>query len=345
MTTLKVKKVTPSKKATRNLDAYLLIDSSGSMAHYTDTVRQLIDDQIKLFKSKNKETNTKVSIASFNEKMTWLCNDEPARNLVLTGQYSATGGTALNDSAAQVLNLAGTAPKSPSLLVIITDGFDNSSSVSDTTLKNLIHQAISSDMWTIAVACPPGSKQLMVSQYGIPEGCVTEWAGNDKAIKALSSQITVGTQSLYKNIYRGVPNVKSSYFSPDLNLPVKNVKAALNEVTGSYNIVKVPNTNPDNPTLVISTFCTKKGYKYSAGIAYYQLTKKEKVQDYKNIIIQNKDTNKLYTGDDVRDLLGIPSGGEITLTPATSSKYNIFVRSTSYTRKLVPNTLLLIAKK
>lgn len=342
MTTLKVKKTVSTKKTpTKSLDVYILIDASGSMSPYVTNVTNLIDDQLKTFKKNNKNIKTTVSILSFNDKVDWLCTSEPVTSVKMEGKYVPAGSTNLNKAIYDVIDSAGTAPSKASLMLIITDGENNVHTTSNHTVKELIKEGIASDMWTVSIACPPGHKDYIKDTYAIPEGCITEWAGNKQSIKNLSAQITIGTTSLYSNITKGINN-NSTYFQPDLNIQVKDIKNALDNVTSQYDVVNVPNHKPHSPRLVISTFCNSKGYKYSAGIAYYQLTKKEKVQDYKNIIIQNKDTGRLYTGDDVRDLLGIPSGGEITLAAANSAKYNVFIRSTSYTRKLVPNTLLLV---
>lgn len=78
---------------------------------------------------------------------------------------------------------------------------------------------------------------------------------------------------------------------------------------------------------------------------YYELVKPEKVQDFKNIVIKDLATGRLYSGsiEKVREVLNLPEG-DFKIAPTCSSKYKIFIRSTSWNRKLVPNTEILLAK-
>jgi len=82
---------------------------------------------------------------------------------------------------------------------------------------------------------------------------------------------------------------------------------------------------------------------YRKGSAYFQLTKPESVQNYKQILVQEKTTGKVYSGANARQLLGLPDY-EVKVSPASHDKYNIFIQSTSVNRNLVPGTLLIVLK-
>jgi hypothetical protein len=75
------------------------------------------------------------------------------------------------------------------------------------------------------------------------------------------------------------------------------------------------------------------------GRAFYQLTKTETVQDYKEIIVEDRTTGKLYRG--ARSMIGMPDHGSIRLVPKNLGNYNVYVASTSVNRKLVPGTVLI----
>lgn len=92
---------------------------------------------------------------------------------------------------------------------------------------------------------------------------------------------------------------------------------------------------------VISNFVTAQGVRFNPGRGFYQLTKSEKVQSHKEIL-QDKATGDLFTGRQVRDILGLPVGVDSRLSSKSLlDKYNIFIQSTSYNRKLVGGTKFL----
>jgi hypothetical protein len=82
---------------------------------------------------------------------------------------------------------------------------------------------------------------------------------------------------------------------------------------------------------------------YVNGSAYYQLTKPEKVQSYKQIAIQDKVNGKIYSGVNARTMLNLPAQ-EVKVNPASHGTYDIFVQSTSFNRKLIKGTKLLVIK-
>lgn len=117
------------------------------------------------------------------------------------------------------------------------------------------------------------------------------------------------------------------------------LKRNLKEVTFSYERVLVRKDKPIRDYLESVT-----GRKYNPGTAYYELTKREEIQGYKDIIIEDRKDAKPWTGDGVRDILGIPNGGAIKVSPGDHAGHRIFIQSTSVNRKLVPNTTVLFAR-
>ncbi len=49
------------------------------------------------------------------------------------------------------------------------------------------------------------------------------------------------------------------------------------------------------------------GLTFKKGCAYYEHSKKETIQSYKNIVIEDVATNELFEGDVARQLLGLPA--------------------------------------
>ena len=59
------------------------------------------------------------------------------------------------------------------------------------------------------------------------------------------------------------------------------------------------------------------------------------------IIVKDHKTGEFYTGQDARDLLGLPHVGSVKIVPGAINKYEVFVQSMSVNRNLMPNTTML----
>ena len=96
----------------------------------------------------------------------------------------------------------------------------------------------------------------------------------------------------------------------------------------------------------ISDFIKYNGIIFQRGRGFYELSKSEKVQQYKEIIIENRETGEMFTGAQVREYLGlqpqIKSGGVTErLNSRHTKEYRVYVQSTSTNRKLIGGTHLL----
>jgi hypothetical protein len=85
---------------------------------------------------------------------------------------------------------------------------------------------------------------------------------------------------------------------------------------------------------------------FKTGRGFYELTKAETVQQYKEIIMQNRETGEMFTGMQVREKLGLSpqteSGGvNEKLHKSDAREFRIFVQSTSVNRKLIGGTTFL----
>ena len=80
---------------------------------------------------------------------------------------------------------------------------------------------------------------------------------------------------------------------------------------------------------------------YRVGMAYYELSKSEKVTADKQIAVVEVDTNQVYVGDGARALLGLPNG-VCRVKPTLNQDYKIYVESTSLNRHLKVGTHLLL---
>ena len=96
----------------------------------------------------------------------------------------------------------------------------------------------------------------------------------------------------------------------------------------------------------IKGFVTNNGIEFKKGRGFYELTKAETVQQYKEIIMQDKETVEMFVGSQVREKLGLQpqtekGGVNEKLYAKDAKEFRIFVQSTSVNRKLIAGTTFL----
>lgn len=84
------------------------------------------------------------------------------------------------------------------------------------------------------------------------------------------------------------------------------------------------------------------GLPFKKGRGFYEFTKRETIQASKEVVILDVGTGDMYEGDAARDVLGLPKGSNIDISPTfDKTKYRVFVQSTSVNRKLKAGTTFL----
>jgi hypothetical protein len=136
-----------------------------------------------------------------------------------------------------------------------------------------------------------------------------------------------------------------------MNRSLDAIFAALSgrEVTRSFGNIDLEAVSPGrfqvldiDEDSIIRQFVTTQGLRFKAGRGFYQLTKAELVQGTKEIILRHHTTGDFYTGKKARELLGLPTyDKDVRLANKSLSDYDVFIQSTSYTRKLVDGTKFL----
>lgn len=91
----------------------------------------------------------------------------------------------------------------------------------------------------------------------------------------------------------------------------------------------------------IKNFVQDNGLKFKIGRGFYEFTKKVTVQDYKEIVLRDKETGDMFSGDKAREIVGIPLGRTAKVSPTVFTKYDAFIQSTSPNRKLLGGTRFL----
>lgn len=260
------------------------------------------------------------------------------------GDYIADGNsTPLFDSVGDLIEQFEAVPDANDpdvsfVVMIITDGQENSSTKwNGRSISAKIKQLQATDRWTFVFRVPRGEKRQLM-QYGIPEGNILEWEQTTRGVEAA----TVATRSAFKTFYAAKAsgiNATDKFYVDLSSVSLKEVKTNLVDISNEVDVYIV---DSNNDGVQIRDFVEAQGITFTKGCAFYQLSKTESVQEYKQIAIRDKMSGAVYSGFAARDLLGLPHYGEVKLAPGQHGQYEIFVQSTSVNRKLVKGTNIMI---
>jgi hypothetical protein len=261
------------------------------------------------------------------------------------GKYIVDGrGTPLLDSVGDLITQLELVPDANDpgvafMVMVITDGGENASQKwTPNSLKVKMDALRMTDRWTFTFRVPRGHAAYL-TRLGIPAGNILEWDQSDKGVQAA----TVATRTATKAFYaaRATGATSTDKFYADLStVSLTEVKKNLVDISGSVNVFKVKTAESG---IQIKTFVEQRtGKLLVKGSAFYQLTKTESVQDYKQIAIRDKLKGTVFSGFAARDMLGLPQTGEVKLAPGKHGQYDIFIQSTSVNRKLIENTNVLV---
>ena len=232
-----------------------------------------------------------------------------------------------------------TDPNVSFLVMAVTDGEENSSTKWKYTLFDKIKKLQATDRWTFVFRVPKGYARSLVS-YGVHPGNILEWDQTERGMAQASQETSQALGSYYTNLKSGV-KATTKFFTNLAEVSVEDVKRKLRDITDqvSFWVVSAGEANSQ-----IRDFCEHHlhGQHMLKGAAFYQLTKTEPaVQDYKQIIIRDKQSGLVYTGDAVRDMLNLPHYGSVRVAPGDHGQWDIYIQSTSVNRKLPEGTSIL----
>jgi hypothetical protein len=323
----------------------MVIDSSGSMSHLSDTVIKVFDSQVKYLAARSKELQQemRISVYTFASTTTCLCTDmDVLRMPSLKDMYSPGGGTALLDATLLAINDLKEFPQKyvdrAFMIYVISDGENNEGNVSPAQLRTAIQTL--PDNFTVAYLAPTQNAVFEAKKCGFSTDNILLWDATSKVgLEKAAEAINNATNSFMQARATGVRGTKNLF-----NLNTNNLKSDI--VTKKLDALdpkdyEILNVRKDGQA--IKEFVESWKLPYVVGSSYYQLSKVEKVQANKNVIVQNKLSGKLYHGDKARELLGLPDH-EVKVVPSSFNNYNIYCQSTSVNRKLVANTQLVYIK-
>jgi hypothetical protein len=176
-------------------------------------------------------------------------------------------------------------------------------------------------------------------KFGFPANNIQVWETSSKGIAEAGHTLTRVTTSYMAARSTGVRGTKSLFQLDTSNLTSQVVLDNLDQIDPkTYDLLVVRKDGQ-----AIQEFVESWKYTYIKGAAYYELSKPEKTQANKQILVQNKISGKIYGGSESRKLLGLPDY-EVTVQPSDFKNYRVFCQSNSSNRKLVAGTNLVYFK-
>jgi hypothetical protein len=328
---------TPTNIPQRN-NVAIVLDRSSSMAPLRQAAIDSLNAQIQSLRNESQRNGieTTVTLVTFSDDVTIDINAVNINTIgsIDSGSYQPHGNTALWDAighAIETLRYRGGLKQ----VIVVTDGEENQSrTFRQTSLTDLIRSLDKN--WTMAGCVPPNRAHYLTS-LGFAPGNVVQWENTVRGMEVVTQRIATANTTRYGEITRGLTST-NMYFAPDVNVSPTIVQTNLNDLTNNFTV-----HNVSQKSVIADFVATVTNKPYRIGGTFYQLTKPEKVQAHKEIVIRDK-MGRIFGGDNARSLLRIPAGGEIKLNPASSPDYEVFVQSKAPNRHLMPNTNILVAK-
>lgn len=342
----------------------ILLDASGSMNGREDDVIKAVDNQIKYLARRSTELDqeTRVSIYTFADRLMLKCvifDKDVLRLPSIAGFYHTGGRTALIDATFKSIeDLEQTAimyGDHSFLIFAFTDGQENASHRFDHQLSQRLTNL--PDNWTVAALVPTINAKLDAQRFGFPKGNISIWdvSALDGVNEAMT-ELQQATDNYMVMRSTGQSGTKQLFSTDATAVNAATIAAAGLQPLAKDKYVLVPVTAPkrarnegtlnkDNHLVWEITDFVKNvnGGVYKIGSAYYELSKQEKIGGNKSLAVLEIDTGKVFVGDGVRAMIGLPDEDK-RVAPTFNDKYRIFVQSQSPNRHLVAHTKLLILK-
>lgn len=318
-----------------------VIDSSGSMRGMEESVINVFNGQISYLSARSQELQqeTRASVYTFSSNVECIIYDKDVMRLPsLEGRYTTGGGTALLDGTAKAMDdLEHTSQlygDHAFLIYVITDGEENSSRTTVGQMRTRLSAMRAN--WTLAVLVPDQQGVFEAKKFGFIPNNIQIWDTNKAGIVEAGNNIRAATEAFLTSRAQGVRGTTNLFQLDTTDLTVDNVRGALDELqSSSYTIYDVGEASSIKLFMENAT-----GKNFVKGSAFYQLSKREKIQGDKKLFVRDKQTGKVYGGKNSRQLLHLPDT-EVFVKPSEHVTFDIFIESKSVNRKIVPGTCVL----
>ena len=332
----------------------LIVDASVSMYNVIDRARTVFNEQLNNIRKNAAKSGQKTLISVYKfgshvEPLQLHASPETINQLTRQTYDAEMNSTRLRDAVGIAISDFRTIREindvNHSFLVItITDGDENDSRRFNTaSIQNMIAQAHSTDRWTFAFLVPPRHSRLITKNFGAYAGNIIEWETTNRGVVQAGTQIASGLNTFFDSRAKGKKSTQTFFANLD---KVDDVDlASCDDISSNFFRWKVKGNCPIrdfvNQMIDEKPAVADKINGFQQGNGYYELTKSELVQEYKDFIIMDKQTGAIFGGDQARALAGIPLGARLRVRPGQFGNFTLFIMSASVNRKLIDGTTFL----
>lgn len=317
-------------------------DHSGSMSYLSSAACNDYNANIKAIKdaASREMLDTVVSVAEVGGNARLSVTVSNPHVLHEKKDWKSSGGTPLWGGTLDLVNMLSKMPDSNKedvsfLIMITTDGAATDPNYHQ-SLKQVMQPLLRTGRWTFVARVPSNisySQKADLLALGIPEGNIQTWDTTDRGME-ISTVATTQAMDQYFTA-RAVGSKSSTTFYANAAAVDTSALKELKEGK-DYSLYVVPMA--DNG-IEIRPFILQHRMEHLFGAAFYQLTKTEsRVQPDKQVLIRDRSTGKVYSGQGARRMIGLPDNSNARLHPGDHKNYDIFIQSNSINRKLVGGT-------
>jgi hypothetical protein len=338
-----------------------VLDRSGSMQGKEKQLVTVTDGLIKHLAQRSQEMDqeTRVSVYFFDHIVECVIFDKDVLRLPSIAAYYTLGGrTALIDATIQAQEDLGKTAimygDHAFLTYALTDGKENNSRHRPYSLRTLLDNQAPN--WTVACLVPDIMGKIDAKNFGFPDGNIAIWDINSATgVEEVGETIKTSADTYMVGRASGTVGTRALFSTDPSAVNAATIAAAgLKPLANdAYWLTAVPRPRRDRGQGVenkdkhlvweISEFVRHAHGTFTVGSVFYQLSKKERIQGNKRLAILEIATSKVFVGDGVRAMIGLPDGDK-SVAPDFNPEYTIFVQSTSVNRHLVVGTKVLVLK-
>lgn len=337
----------------------LVFDGSSSMAHYghDKALIKVADGLIEHLARQSKELRRQIRVSVFQfadgyENLIWEMDVLHVPSIA--DLYEAHGNTALWSAIIRSQRDLATIPQQYGdhgfVTYVITDGENNRGDHSAQDVAKFL--ATQPENVNVAILVPNQAAVETAKRAGIPGGNIEVWDTTSAAgIKEAGASITRSYDNYAAARTTGVRGSKTLFGGAAVvnaqTISAANLKPLDPKTYKLIPVVPPPGFVKDVDVIEIAQYVRSVNNNlYLAGSVYYPvvpaLKRNPRVQPEKNIVIMDRKTKVLYTGVGVREMLGLPELGTVTVKPDANPDYLVYVQSTSPNRHLTPHTEILM---
>lgn len=331
----------------------LVLDASDSMEEHADALIKVTDSQVQYLARRSQEMDqeTRVSIWKFSSYGRFRClvwDKDVLRLPSIRSLYQTNGMTALVDAVIQATEDLGETPQRYGdhsfLLYTLTDGLENHSRRTSRDLSRTLSGL--ADNWTLAALVPSDRARRHALECGFPAGNVECWdTSSSHGVAEVGERIRSATDTYMAARATGIRSSRTLFSSGADAINTQTVsQAALAPLReGDYHLVDVP-----HDASIRDFVESRLGLTYRTGNGFYQLSKTELIQSYKELAVVRRSDGTVFKGTDrhdqrARQMVGL-GGNDVRVSPSWNPEFDLFVQSTSTNRRLKAGTKFLYLK-